>query len=381
MRKIAVVTGTRAEYGLLRPVMEEIRRHPRLRLAVVVTGMHLRRQHGMTVNEITGDGFEVDERVKMAPADDSGAAMADAVGKGIHGMTKSFKGIGPDFVLVLGDRIEALAAVVAAAYMNIPIAHVHGGDSARAGLDESVRHSVTKFAHVHFAATEKSGQRILRMGEDDWRIHVVGAPGLDSILNTRLPTRRKLQQELGLDLEAPYALMVQHSVTTEPGLAGRQARETLEALKRSRFEVLVIYPNYDAGGRQIIKIISEYARFPRFHAFKNLEHTVYLSLMKHAAVMVGNSSSGIIESSSFKLPVVNIGMRQEGRERSANVIDVSHERTKILKAIKKATSRSFAEIVLRAKNPYGDGKAGKRIARILARVAINKKLIQKKLAY
>ncbi len=380
-RKIAVITGTRAEYGLLYPIMKAIQAHPKLELVVIVTGMHLVERYGMTVQEIEKDGFPIHARVEMSPSDDTGAGMADAIGRGVHGMTETFRHLRPDIMLVLGDRIEPLAAVIAAAYMNIPIAHVHGGDSARAGLDESVRHAITKFAHVHFPATKTSAGRIIRMGEEGWRVHIVGAPGLDTILNTKLLSRLELERRLGFRLEKPYILMVQHSVTTEPELAGRQARETLEALKALGMKVVVIYPNYDAGGQEIIKAIEGYTSLPRFHTFKNLEHPVYLSLMKHATVMVGNSSSGIIESSSFRLPVVNIGIRQDGRERSTNVIDAPHDQKAILAAIRKATSPAFKKIVQKSKNHYGDGKAGRRIADTLATVAIDKKLIQKKLTY
>ncbi len=379
-RKILVITGTRAEYGLLHPVMKAIQQHPKLELLLMVTGMHLLDKYGMTIKEIESDGFTIHEQVKMAPQNDTGASMADAVSQGIQGMTRSFQRLKPDMILVLGDRIEPLAASIAAAYMNIPLVHVHGGDSARAGLDESVRHAISKFAHVHFAATKKSAERLRKMGEDPWRIHTVGAPGLDTILGTRLLNKTELENEIGVSLQ-PYALLVQHSVSTEPELAEKQAREAREAMKASGLDERSVYPNEDAGGSEVIKVIKEYEQLPQVHAFKNLHHPVYLSLMKHATVMVGNSSSGIIESSSFGLPVVNIGIRQDNRERSTNVIDVPHERKKILAAIRTATGPAFVKKAKKSKNPYGEGKAGVRMAKILAETAIDKKLIQKKLAY
>lgn len=382
-RKVCVVTGTRAEYGLLYPVMKAIQAQPKLELLLVVTGMHLVERHGMTIREIEKDGFHVDERVEMSVEKDTGAGMADAIGIGIRGMAQAFSRLQPDMILVLGDRIEALAAAITAAYMNIVVTHIHGGDSAKAGLDESARHGITKFAHVHFAATRKSAERLLKMGEDKWRIFQVGAPGLDTILSTKLFSRKELADELDWPTisQKPYVFVLQHPVTTDVANAGKQMRETLEAVKATSMNGIVIYPNYDAGGTAMINVIQEYARLPQFRCFKNLNHHTYLSLMKHAAVMVGNSSSGIIESSSFRLPVVNIGIRQEGRERSTNIIDVPHDRKKIVRAVKQAMSQPFKKIVQKAKNPYGNGTAGKRIAAVLATIDINKRLIQKKLTY
>jgi GDP/UDP-N,N'-diacetylbacillosamine 2-epimerase (hydrolysing) len=380
-KKVLVVTGSRAEYGLLRPVMDAIQKSPRLELAVIATGMHLVEWHGMSVNEIEAHGFRIDDRVPMEPRDDSGEGMADAVGRGVQGLSAAIGRVHPDVMLVLGDRMEVLAAVIAAACMNVPIAHLHGGDASRGGLDESARHAVTKFAHLHFPATKKSAQRILKMGEDPWRVHVVGAPGLDSILGAKPLARGELGARLGVDIAAPYALMVQHAVTSEPELAGEQTRETLEALLASELPTMIIYPNYDAGGQAIVKTIEEYRSVSRFRIFKNLDHGVYLSLMKHASVLVGNSSSGVIESSSFGVPVVNVGIRQEGRERSTNVIDAPAQRRAILAAIRRATSPAFRRIAQRARNPYGDGRAGVRVAEVLAGVRFDKRLLQKSISF
>lgn len=383
VRKVCIITGTRAEYGLLKPVMQAIADNDKLDLAVIASGMHLSHEFGHTIDEIIEDGFNVNAKVEMNPVKDSSFSMAHSVGKGIIGMSNAYEEIKPDIVLVLGDRIEAFAGGIAAALMNIPLAHIHGGDSARAGLDESMRHGLTKFAHIHFAATEKSAERIKKMGEDDWRISIVGAPGLDSILNKELLSKEDIQKKFMINFDEPFILLVQHSVSTEPEDAKSQIIETLEAIKELKLQTIIIYPNSDAGGREIIKQIRIVDKLDFIKAYKSLPHLEYLSIMKYANVMVGNSSSGIIESSSFQLPVVNIGIRQDDRERSTNVIDVrKHEKEKIAEAIKKALyNDEFKKIVYTCTNPYGDGKASKRIVKKLNEIKINKKLIQKKLSY
>lgn len=380
-RKICIITGSRAEYGLLKPVMAAIRKHPKLRLQAIAAGMHLDKKHGSTWKEIVDDGFSISAVAMLPPSHDTGASMADAIGDGIKSMAHAFRKLKPDIILILGDRTEPLAAALAAAYMNTPIAHVHGGDKTQGGLDEPTRHAITKYAHIHLAATKTSAERIAKMGEEPWRIHTVGAPGLDTVNGTKLMTKRGLATMFGKRLADNYALVLQHPVTTESDLAGRQMTITLDAIEKAGMATFIIYPNNDAGSQAMIDAIENHPHRFRSIIAKNLDHDIYLSLMKHAAVMIGNSSSAIIESSSFKLPVVNIGMRQEGRERSINVLDATHDRKKILAAIKTAISPAFRKKAQKAKSPYGDGKAGKRIAETLAKIAIDKRLIQKKLTY
>lgn len=381
MRVISVLTGSRAEYGLLRPVITAIKEHPSLKLHLIVCGMHLSKEFGYSLRCIKEDGFEVSAKVKMNPMADTGSSMADSIGRGIIAFTKLTEQSRPDFFIVLGDRHEALAGAVSASYMNIPVAHIHGGDSARAGLDESARHAITKLAHIHFPATRKSAGRIIKMGEDHWRVFVVGSPALDSIVNTNLLSRQELKRKFGID-NKPFILLVQHSVTTEPERAEEQMKETLEAIKEIGLNTIVIYPNSDAGGRDIIRQINAYCESDFIMSFRNLPRNEYLSFLKHASVLVGNSSSGMIESSSYKTPVVNIGIRQEGRQRSHNVIDVDHNKDEIVQAVKTALyDETFRRRVKRCKNPYGDGKAGYNIVNILNEVPINKRLLQKKIVY
>ncbi|MBN2458167.1 UDP-N-acetylglucosamine 2-epimerase (hydrolyzing) [Candidatus Woesearchaeota archaeon] len=381
MRNICIVTGTRSEYGLLKPVIDKIISSGILKLSLIVAGMHLSREFGYTARDIENDGIRVDAKVIMNPEEDTGLSMANAIGKGICGMAAALNRIKPDIIVVLGDRIEALSAVVAGAFMNIPIAHIHGGDSAKAGLDESVRHAITKFAHIHFPATRKSAERIVKMGEDKWRIFCVGAPGLDTILNKKLLDRKDLEKELGISLRGQVILLVQHPVTTEIENAEHDITETLEGVRNLGIKTIAIYPNSDAGGRKIIKKIKEYEKKGILKAYKSLSHKTYLSLLKHTSVMVGNSSSGIIESSSFGLPVVNIGIRQEGRERAYNVIDTANDRESIRKSVNKALSQDFKKNICPCNNPYGDGKAAERITKVLSEIRLDNKLIQKKLTY
>lgn len=380
--KICVVTGTRAEYGLLEPVMESIKKNANLRLRVVVTGAHLFSGAGMTEKEIIKDGFKIDGRVKMTPSEDSVSAMAESIGKGILGITKVFRKVRPDIVIVLGDRVEALAAAISAVYSKVILAHIHGGDSPRAGFDECTRHAITKMAHIHFPATKKSAGRIIKMGENPENVYIVGAPGLDNIFHGNFLSRQAVQKKYGLDLSEPALLVVQHPVSTQDEDASFQMRETLEAIRELRYQTIIVYPNTDAGGRRMVKVIEEYRRYPFIKIFKNIPRQDYLSLLKTVSLLVGNSSSGIIEAPALHLAVVNIGPRQDGRERAKNIIDAPYNRREIKEAINKAIKdKNFKKTLKNLKNPYGDGRTGDRIASILGSIKITKELFQKKIMY
>lgn len=383
MRKIAVVTGTRAEYGGFYTVLKAIKIHPALELSLVVAGMHLSHEFGYTVEEIENDGLKVEAKVDMLLSSDTLGAMVKSVGLGIIEMAQVWEQIKPDIILVLGDRIEPLAATIAGAYMNIPVAHIHGGDACVGGnIDDANRYAITKFAHIHFPATRKSAERIIKMGEDEWRVHTVGSPALDMILSEPLVPTDVLAEEFDLDLSQPLILLVQHSVTVQVDEAPNQIRETLETLVKLAYPTLLIYPNSDAGGRRMIEVIKEFEGYPFIKTFISLPRRKYLSLMKVASVMVGNSSSGIIDAPSFGLPAVNIGIRQGGRERGKNVIDVGHNKQEIEKAIEKAlTDKGFLKEVKKCESPYGDGKTAPRIAEILSKVEITPQLLQKKITY
>jgi GDP/UDP-N,N'-diacetylbacillosamine 2-epimerase (hydrolysing) len=383
-RKICVVTGTRAEYGVLYPAMKAIERNSKLELSLIATGMHLMPEFGYTAKEIESDEFKIDAKVPMLTTEDTCEAMAKSFGKGVIGITNALDEIKPDILVIIADRGEALAAAIAGAHMNIPVAHIHGGDVTTGGcIDEPIRHAITRFAHIHFPATEKSAERIIKMGEEPWRVHVVGPLGIYAMARRDFIPKDELCKKLDLNPSEPILLVVQHPVTTEVKKAGEQMRETMEALVELGEQTVIIYPNADAGGRKMIRVIREYKNYPFFKIFKNLPYLMFISLMRVSSAMIGNSSSAIIESPLFGVPAVNIGIRQEGRERGGNVIDVPHQKNKIVKAVKKALFQvDFRKRARKALNPF-DVKinGGSKIANILEKVKINDRLMQKKLTY
>lgn len=380
-RKICVITGTRADYGILNTLMRKIKVSKDLSLYIVATGMHLMREFGYTVKEIERDGFDVYEKVDISYNEDSGRAMAGSVGEAVIAFSKLFSRLRPAMVVVLGDRGEMLAAAIAANYLNVPVAHLHGGEIS-GHIDGILRHAITKLSHLHFPATQKAKARILKLGEDAWRVFVAGAPALDRILNEKLPAETELVRKYKLDPSRPFLLVVQHPVLLEIGAAADQIRITLEAVRATGLPALVIYPNADAGGRRMIEVIRQYENSGNIRSIISLPHKDYLGLMKPASALIGNSSSGFIEAPSFKLPVINIGNRQLGRERGINVIDVQHEKQAIVKAIKKVLfNNKFRTCLKECKNPYGDGKASQRIVRILSMIKTDRNLLQKQITY
>ncbi|MBU2562310.1 MAG: UDP-N-acetylglucosamine 2-epimerase (hydrolyzing) [Nanoarchaeota archaeon] len=380
-RKICVVTGTRAEYGILKPIMKAILEKDNLELMTVVTGMHLLKKFGYTVKEVEKD-FEIDGKVKMIFGDDSSESTAIYLASGIKGFAKEFKRLKPDMVFVLGDRSEALAAAITAAYMNITLVHASGGDSARAGMDESNRHAITKFAHIHFPTTKKSLERIIKLGENPEHVFNVGSSSLDTIMNRELIPKKEICQKYGIDENEEIILLVQHPVSTQAEQSFSQMIETLEAIKELNKPTVLIYPNSDAGWESTFRAIKKYEKLPFIKTFKSLPHIDYLSIMAAANVMVGNSSSGIVEAFPFYLPVVNIGIRQEGRERAGNIIDAPHDKKKIKKAIEKALyDKGFKRAMEKSTNPYGDGKTGVKIAEILSKINVSPEILKKKISY
>lgn len=380
MRKILYISGTRADYGLMRRTLFCIKRHPKLKIKVVVTGMHLMTEFGKTINEIRKDKFKIHE-LKVVYKYDSKASMVNFIGELILKLAKTIEKINPDMILVLGDRAEMLAAAIVGVYLTIPVVHIQGGD-VTSTVDEVTRHAITKLANIHLTATKKSAQKIIKMGEEAWRVHIVGAPALDSILHEKLLFSQQIKKKFSLNLEKPILLVIQHPVTTQIGKAAIQMKNTMEAIRNLQLQTVLIYPNADAGGRAIIKVIEQYRQYYFIKLYRSLPHTTYLSLLKISTVMIGNSSSGIVEAPSFCLPAVNIGVRQQGRERANNVIDVEPQTKAIIMAVKKALyDKNFRRKVKRCKNPYGDGKSSERIAKILSKVKINEKLLQKRLTY
>jgi UDP-hydrolysing UDP-N-acetyl-D-glucosamine 2-epimerase len=380
LRRIGVVTVSRSDWGHLLPVLEAMRRAPDLQTVLFVAGMHLSPEFGLTVREIETRGFPIAERVPMLEAADTPEAVAKATGRGVAGFGDAFARQRPDLVLLLGDRFEMLAAAVAALPFALPVAHVHGGEVSEGAVDNQIRHAITKLAHLHFASAAPHARRIAAMGEEPWRIHTVGAPGLDRIAALEPLPREALARELDLPAEGPWLLVTFHPVTLEYRDTAAHVEALLSALEKTDGTLVMSYPNADTARRLIIDRLEEFAaRHPRrCRLARNLGERHYLSLLRHADVMVGNSSSGLIEAPSFGLPVVNVGARQRGRLRGANVIDVEASREDILRGIEAALQPAFRAQARAAANPYGDGRAAPRIVHVLRNVPLNARLVQKR---
>jgi len=378
MRKIAVVTGTRAEYGLLYWLAKALGDAPGIDMQLVVTGAHLCERFGSTWRQIEADGFEIAAKVEMVDGDDSPAATARALGRGVIGMSEAFERLAPDIVVLLGDRYEIFAAATAAMMQRVPIAHIHGGETTLGAIDDAIRNAVSKMAHLHFAAAPEFRQKLLEMGEAPERIHVVGALGLDSIERLKLADRGALEKELGYALPPPLFLVTYHPATlTADPAAGVDG--LLEAL--GRFEdaaILFTGTNADAFGRRIAGRIERFVKdhAARAHYVESLGQQRYLSALQLADVCIGNSSSGLLEAPALGTASVNIGMRQEGRLRAPSVIDCDEDAASIEAAIETALSPKFQGVAARRETPYGEAGASARIAEVLRNVELDGILIK-----
>jgi len=379
-KKIAYISGTRADFGLMTPVLHSIEKSEKLQLLTFATGVHLMPDFGNTINHVTRE-FPNTKIIPATFTSDDRTGMANFMGEYLQQLVKTLTLEKPDFVLILGDRVEMLCTALACVYLGIPTGHLHGGEKTST-VDEVSRHAITKLASVHFAATKESAKRIKKMGEEDWRIHVVGAPALDIILNEELPKKEELFQKLGLDLKKKIILVAQHPVSEQIDEAGKQMEETISAVKPFNLPVVLTFPHPDPGGREIIKVIEKERNNPLFHIFPSLEYKDFLALEREALVMVGNSSAGMIESSSFKIPVVNIGDRQKGRQHGGNVTHVGYNKEKIRKAIEKSLyDPNYLKSLKGIVNPYGDGKAGQKVTEILENLEFGSKLLNKRITY
>jgi len=381
MRKIAVITGTRAEYGLLFWIIKGIYQDPALELQLIVTCMHLSPEFGLTVKEIEKDGFPVAERVEMLLSSDTETAIATSMGLGMIGFAKAYEHLRPDVLVVLGDRFEIHAAVSASIPFRIPVAHIHGGEGTEGAMDELFRHAITKMSHLHFTATGKYRNRVIQMGELPGCVFCYGAPGIDNIYKLDLINKERLCIELGISEDKKIGIITYHPVTLEKNLANSQISELLEAVKEFE-EIYWVFtlPNADIEGRGVTEKINNFvSEFPKKgKVFISLGQLRYLSLLKSASLMLGNSSSGLIEAPSFELPVVNIGDRQRGRIRGKNVIDIPEcKRELIINSIHKALSANFRNSLKGMKNPYGEGNASEKIVKILKTISLGEGLIKK----
>jgi GDP/UDP-N,N'-diacetylbacillosamine 2-epimerase (hydrolysing) len=371
-RKICVVTGTRADYGLLRWVMKGIREAPELELQVIATGMHLSPEFGLTFREIEKDGFRIDRRVETLLSSDTAVGVTKSTGLGVIGFSDALAELQPDVVLVLGDRFEIFAAAIAALIARLPIAHVHGGEATEGAFDEAIRHSITKMSHLHFVAAEEYRRRVIQLGEDPKRVYLVGGPGVENSHRLKLLERAELEKALGVTLGARSLLITLHPVTLEEDTAAHQTEELLAALEKlSDTRLIFTMPNADTDGRVTIRLIEKFvAAHPNASAYTSLGQVRYLSCLRHVDGVVGNSSSGLTEAPTFRKGTVNIGDRQRGRLKAASVIDCAPERDEIAAAIQRLYSAEFQKKLGTVKNPYGDGFASKQIVETLATVPL-----------
>lgn len=354
-RKIAVITGTRAEYGLLRGLLDEIKADHELLLQLIVTGMHLSPEFGLTYRLIEMDGFKIDAKVEMLLSSDTASGIAKSVGLGVLGFTDAFEKLKPDIVVVLGDRFEILAAVQTALFLTIPVAHIHGGELSLGALDDAIRHSITKMSHLHFTAADPYRRRIIQLGENPGRVFNMGALGLERIKKTKLLTKSELEKTLEFTIESPTFIFTYHPETISMGTTQEDIQSILSALDEfSNAKIIMTTANADEAGRYLNHQLRRYAdRYPnRIKLFTGIGDLNYLNAMRLVDAVIGNSSSGIIEAPFFRVPTVNIGGRQDGRLRAASVIDCKIDTVSIMHAIQKALSQDFKDIVKSAVSPY-----------------------------
>lgn len=368
MKKICVVTGTRAEYGLLRWVMQGIQHAPDLQLQLLVTGMHLSPEFGLTYQTIEAEGFQIDRKVEMLLSSDTPVGVTKSMGLALCGFADALAELRPDMLLVLGDRYEILAAVSAAMIARIPVAHLHGGELTEGAFDDAIRHSISKMSHLHFVAAETYRQRVIQLGEHPDRVFHVGGLGMDSMLHLPLLSRSELEAALDFRLGEKNLLVTFHPVTLEDDTATAQMHELLSALAElEKTHLIFTMPNADTGGRQLFALIDAFvARHPETaKAFTSLGQLRYLSAVRWVDAVVGNSSSGLAEVPSLKKGTINVGDRQRGRLRASSVIDCAPRREAILQALNTLYSPSFQASLAQTVNPYGSGGASERIVQIL----------------
>jgi GDP/UDP-N,N'-diacetylbacillosamine 2-epimerase (hydrolysing) len=379
--EICVVTGTRAEYGLLRPLLRQLKHDSNFTLRLIVTGMHLSPAFGMTLEEIESDGFEKVEKIEILSDSDEPSAIAESVGKAISCLSKSFTSLRPDIVLLLGDRFEIFASATAALLCNVPVAHIHGGETTVGLMDEAFRHSITKMSHLHFVATNEYRSRVIQLGEHPSRVFLVGALGVENAMQTELLGRESLEQQLDIEFSERNVLITFHPVTLEHETYEIQMLELLKALSKLESTTLIFtHPNADTGGRTIIRLIEEFvAKHDHSYVFPSLGQSNYFSLIKMVDLVIGNSSSGLIEVPSFKKPTINIGDRQLGRVRGESVIDCAPRESDILNALQIAYSEEFGRTLVNNANPYQIDGTKDKIVNVLKSVNLHE--IQKKHFY
>jgi len=382
VRKVLVTLESRATYGYSKNVMNTIRNFQELELTTLVTGAHLVKRFGNSIDLIVADGFPVSAIVEMNGSGKSRESWSDSLGKAISGYAQAYQRLNPDIILLSGDRIETLGCCIAAAYMGIPIAHIQAGDKS-GHIDDSARHAIGKFSHIHFASCQDSVNRLIKMGEQEFRIHNVGAPQLDDIDHIQLKSKKELHlNDVVINLEKPYLLVLQHPVLVEADKSATQMDITLNAAAAFNIPVIVIYPNSDLGNDGVIAVIDKWQKQSNFIVVKNLERFEFLSLLANTDAFIGNSSSGILEAPSLKTPVINIGSRQRGRPQAQNILNCNYDVGSIRERISQAINdENFKQKCNSAINPYGDGKSSQRICEVLRDTKIDFALLDKSCTY
>lgn len=374
-RKIFIVVERRADYSRFKPILEKLKEDPFFQIHLVVTGICLLDFHGKDVNYIKNDGFEINAEIEMFAVErpDTGGEMVRSLARVMSSLVDELEKAQPDLVLSGFDIGANLAVTIAAAHMNIPVAHIQGGE-VTGSIDESIRHAMSKFSHIHFPATELSKQRLIRMGEEPENIYVVGCPSIDVIKNTPYVQQSVLAKYFELDFSKPVLLMIQHPVTTEAHDSFNQIKETVDAIRETGIQTVVLLPNNDAGFSRII----DYIKSSNLNWYPSLPADIFINLYRNVSALIGNSSSGIHETPTIGIPAINVGNRQQGRERAANVIDVGYNKEAIVKGIEKALyDLEFIEMVKQIENPYGDGTSAEQIVKILKTISLEN-LVQKR---
>ncbi len=377
-RTIAVVTSSRADYSHLYWPLHDLARYEDVDLKLIVLGAHLSPQFGETVKEIEKDGFPIAARLECLLSSDTDVGMAKTLGVAVLSLADLLGQMRPDLLLLIADRYEMLAPAAVALTLRIPLAHIEGGEISEGAIDDAVRNALTKMSHIHFTSTEAARARVIAMGEEPWRVHRAGAPSLDHLRRSRLLDVRELEQRLELDLKRPTIVVAYHPVTIVRDTT-QEADSLFAALREVDAQILFCYPNADAGSHALLERTRAFlSTRSNAKVYVNLDSVTYWSLLRQVALLIGNSSSGIMEAASFALPVVNVGFRQRGRERARNVLDAEPETKAILTKIAEAMSRKFRESLAGMTNPYGDGHASEKIVQVLTTVPLSEELIVKR---
>ncbi|MFQ5801300.1 MAG: UDP-N-acetylglucosamine 2-epimerase [Candidatus Methylomirabilales bacterium] len=382
-RRVLGITGVRSEYFLQRPIFQAIMSHPELDLELVVTGAHLSPLHGYTVTEIEADGFPIVERVESLLYSDRDAGRVKGAALQLQVLAHIVDSRRPDWLLASTDREEAMTMALCGAYMNVATAHYSAGDRVVGNVDDMIRHAVSRIAHLLLTSNEEAQQRLIRAGEEEWRVHNVGHAGLDRIRSAPTLEHETLTRTLGVsEIKQPYLMVVQHPISSAIDQAGYHMRETLAAIVDLGLQAFVSYPNSDPGSHEIIRVIEEYSSYPNLHVFRTIPDVHFINLLRGAAVLIGNSSLGILEAPFLRLPVVNVGMRQTMRHHAENVFFVPHDCQQIIKQIQLILEDDETRQRIRScSNPFGDGRTGERVANLLASIPLDTKLLNKDLRY